>query len=130
MICICLICMYMYTSSYVLIYVCINVRCFFMIYYIFSQTSKAKQAELSAKRSTAFLPDHHCTRGRSPQGKRNDSGPYMHRMMRFEPSCEKTKLHGQKDKVHDLKGTACTKLSLLLFCWPFAIWSLRISCRL
>ena len=94
------------------------------------QTSKAKQAELSAKESAAFLPDHHCTRGRSPQGKRNDSGPYMHRMMRFEPSCEKTKLHGQKDKVHDLKGTACTKLSLLLFCWPFAIWSLRISCRL
>ena len=48
----------------------------------------------------------------------------MHRMMRFEPSCEKTKLHGQKDKVHDLKGTACTKLSnaknckdAYTFCW-------------
>ena len=74
---------------------------------------KAKQAELSAKESAAFLPDHHCTRGRSPQGKRNDSGPYMHRMMRSEPSCGKTKLHGQKDKVHDLKGMACTKLSTI-----------------
>ena len=38
----------------------------------------------------------------------------MHRMMRSEPSCGKTKLHGQKDKVHDLKGMVCTKLSKTL----------------
>ena len=54
----------------------------------------------------------------------------MHRIMRSDSNYGKTKLHGQKGKIHDLQGMACTRLSLLLFCWPFAIWSLRINCRL
>ena len=43
----------------------------------------------------------------------------MHRMMRSEPSCGKTKLHGQKDKVHDLKGMVFTKLSQTLIFYFF-----------